>query len=182
MSITETLLTADDLWRMPVSAMRRELVRGELIETLPPGVQHGIIALALGVYLRLWAQSSQASYVGVEAGFRLDHDPDTVRGPDVFFISGERVAGSDIPVGFGEFAPDLAVEVVSPNETAEARREKVDDYLQAGSRLVWEIYPRRREVVAHTPDGRAQTFRSTDTLAAPDVLPGFTCPVAALFE
>ncbi len=92
-----------------------------------------------------------------------------------------RASAGGIREAFWEIAPDLAVEVVSPAETAEEIREKVRDYLQAGTLLVWVIYPRAQEVVVHTPDGLARTLAVGDILSAPDVLPGFNCTVAELF-
>ncbi len=94
----------------------------------------------------------------------------------------ERIPPTGVPEEFWELAPDLAVEVVSPGETAEEVREKVAEYLQAGTRLVWTVYSRARVVVAHTPDGVARTFGAADRLRFPDVLPGFECTVAELFE
>jgi Uma2 family endonuclease len=78
-------------------------------------------------------------------------------------------------------APDLAVEIVSPSETADEVRAKVRDYLAAGTPLVWTIYPRTREVVVHTADGLARAYSDSDVIEHPDVLPGFTCAVAELF-
>ncbi|NJK80303.1 MAG: Uma2 family endonuclease [Chloroflexaceae bacterium] len=178
---TDHLITADELLQMPDDGIRRELVRGEVIETMPPGGIHGDIALELGMRLRAWARAGGHGYCGVEAGFRLARNPDTVRGPDVAFVSAARIPATGILVGFWEQAPDLAVEIVSPTETAEEVQAKVTDYLTAGARLVWVIYPRQQQVVAHTPDGVGRTFRTTDTLAQPALLPGFACPVAALF-
>ena len=119
--------------------------------------------------------------MGVESGFVLGRNPDTVRGPDVFYVRPARIPAGGIPEAFWEFAPDLAVEVVSPTETAEEIREKVRDYLAAGTPLVWVIYPRAQEIVVHTSDGIARTLGVADTLGAPDVLPGFSCVVSELF-
>jgi Uma2 family endonuclease len=149
---------------------------------MPPGGQHGAIAVMLAMLLRLWTKQHAGGYVGVEAGYILSHDPDTVRGPDVSYVRTDRIPATGIPESFWDLAPDLAVEVVSPSETAEEVREKVRDFLGAGTPLVWTVYPRSREVIVHTPDGLARTYSSTDTLAFPDILPHFTCTVAELFE
>jgi Uma2 family endonuclease len=179
---TQTLTTAEELLRMPDSGMRRELVRGEVVETMPPGGVHGIIVIALGALLRLWAKNGPKGYVGTESGFVLERDPDIVRSPDVFFVSAARLPESGIPTGFWELAPDLAVEIVSPGDTADEVRAKVSEYLVAGTQMVWVVYPRTREVVAHTPDGIARTFGVDATLDAPDVLPGFSGPVVEIFS
>lgn len=179
---TQTLVTAEELLGMPDNGVRRELVRGEVVEAMPPGGVHGIIVIALGTLLRIWARSGPAGYVGTESGFVLERDPDVVRSPDVFYVSRERVPEGGVPPGFWQIAPDLAVEIVSPGDTAAEVREKVREYLAAGARLVWVVYPTTREVIAHTPDGMARTFGPADTLAAPEVLPAFAAPVAELFD
>jgi Uma2 family endonuclease len=181
-TVDHQLLTAHEYWLLPANRMQRALVRGEVYETMPPGGRHGLIAAVLSMLLRLWAKHGSHGCVGVESGFLLVRSPDTVRGPDVFYIRADRVPATGIPEGFWMIHPDLAVEVVSPNETAEDVREKVRDYLVAGTPLVWVIYPRTQEVVAHTPDGLARTYGRDDILEAATVLPGFTCAVQMLFE
>jgi Uma2 family endonuclease len=148
---------------------------------MPPNARHGVVAIRFGVRLDLWATEGERGIVGVESGFILDRDPDIVRGPDVYFVRADRMPPEGLPDAFWELAPDLAVEVVSPSETANDVREKVQDYLDAGTALVVVIYPKTRELVAHTPDGLARTYRGDETFTAPDVLPGFSCRVAELF-
>lgn len=180
-SVLQQTLTAEELWRSPATIMRRDLVRGEVVETMPPGGQHGSIAVAVAMLLRMWMQREAGGYVGVEAGYVLSRDPDTVRGPDVSYIRAERIPITGVPEGFWQIAPDLAVEVVSPSETATDVREKVRDFLLAGTPLVWTIYPRSREVIAYTPDGFARTYTLGDILKNLVVLPDFSCTVAELF-
>ena len=170
-------ITAQEFWRSPDTGTRRELIRGEVHETMPPGGQQGAIAVILATLLRNWIRHRPGGYVGVETGYILARQPDTVRGPDVSYIRPERISHTGVPEGFWEIAPDLAVEVVSPNETA----HEVRDFLAAGTPLVWTIYPRTQEVIVHTPDGLAHTYGPEATLAFPEVLPGFTCHVAELF-
>jgi Uma2 family endonuclease len=182
MSITTTkLLTAEEFSLLPATQMRRDLVQGEVVETMPTGFRHGRLAFVFGKKLDNWAEEHNAGVVGVETGFILDRDPDVVRAPDVFFVRTERLPPGELPETFADLAPDLAVEVISPSETANEIREKVQDYLAAGTALVIVIYPKTRELVAHTPDGLARTFRSGETFTAPDVLPEFSCAVAELF-
>lgn len=180
-AVAQQLLTAIDYWHLPENRMQRALVRGEVVETVPPGGRHGVIAAIVCGLLRLWARGGPRGAVGVESGFVLGRNPDTVRAPDVFYVRPERIPPGGIPDAFWELAPDLAVEIVSPSETAEEVREKVGDYLAAGTPVVWVIYPRAQEVVVHSPDGLARTFGIRDTLGAPEVLPGFSCPVGELF-
>ncbi len=180
-TILEQLITAQDFWQLPVSTVHRELVQGEVVETMPPGGQHGAIAVILAMLLRLWAKKS-GGYVGVEAGYILARNPDTVRGPDVSYVRADHIPPPGIPEGFWELAPDLAVEVVSPSESADEVRAKVRDFLNAGTPLVWTIYPRSQEVIVHTPDGLARTYTSAMQLHFPETLPGFVCTVGELFE
>jgi len=181
MSITTAkLLTAEEFFLLPETQMRRELVRGEVVETMPTGFRHGKLAFRFGKKLDNWAEEYDGGVVGVETGFILDRNPDVVRAPDVFYVRAERVPAGELET-FADFAPDLAVEVISPSETANEVREKVQDYLAAGTALVLVLYPKTRELVAHTPDGLARTYRSGETFTAPDVLPGFSCAVAEIF-
>ncbi len=181
MSTATKLLTAEDFWLLPDSVLRRSLVRGEVVETMPPGGRHGAVAVLFAARLQRWSVEHNAGTVGVEAGFILLRDPDGVRCPDIYFVRADRVPPDGVPEGFWNLAPDLAVEVISPSESAEDVADKVHDYLTAGVPLVWVAYPRRRAVVAHTPDGLARTFRTDDLLAAPDLRPGFSCIVGELF-
>lgn len=181
-SVLHQTMTAQDFWQLPDTGMRRELIRGEISEALPPGGQHGAIAVILAMALRSWMKRAAGGYVGVESGYLLAHDPDTVRGPDISYVRAERIPATGVPEGFWNLAPDVAIEVVSPTETAEEVREKVRDFLSAGTSLVWIVYPRTREVIVHTVDGLARAYSVNDTLAFPDILPGFSCPVAELFE
>jgi Uma2 family endonuclease len=181
-SVLPHILTALEFWKLPQNGTRRELVCGEVVETMPPGGRHGAIAASMATLLRIWTQQNAGGYVGVEAGYLLTHDPDTVRGPDVSFVRADRIPASGIPEAFWNLSPDLAVEVVSPNETAEDVRAKVLDFLSAGTPLVWTIYPRTEEVIVHTPDGLARTYGPNDTIEFPDLLSQFTCHVAELFK
>lgn len=175
------LITAEEFWRQPETHRKRELVRGEVVESMPPGGQHGVVALAIGSELRAWARSGPGGFVGVESGFVLSEEPDTVRAPDVAYVSAERIPKAGIPRAFWRLAPDLAVEVVSPDDTAAEIQEKVRDYIDAGTPLVWVAYPSTREILAHSKDGTARRFGPDDTLEA-ETLPGFSCRVATLFE
>ncbi|RIH88922.1 putative restriction endonuclease [Calidithermus terrae] len=153
-----------------------------LDEHTPPGAQNGEIAAELASRLHAWARQGQHGRVGLNSGFVLRRDPDRVRGPDIWFVQRERVPKEGVPQGFWEIAPDLAVEVVAPTATVDEIKERLEDYFAAGTRLVWLVYPRFRQVEAYSPEGSMKTFREGDTLEAPLVLPGFGCRVAELFS
>lgn len=180
-AVVPRTLTAEEFWRLPETKMPRALVCGEVIETMPPGGRHGVIALKLSARLLDWAERGAHGCIGVESGFILRRNPDTVRGPDISYVHAERIPDTGVPEAFWELAPDLAVEIVSPSESADEVREKVRDYLAAGTALVWVVYPRTQEVMVYTPDGYARVYSQDDTLEAADLLPGFTCAVAELF-
>lgn len=174
------LITAEQL-AANYADQRCELVNGEVLTMAPASYGHGQYSLEMGRLLGNYVNKHKLGRVyGAETGFILRRDPDTVRAPDAAFVRAERV----LPPGDGFFdgAPDLAVEVVSPRDTRTAVQEKVDDYLAAGTRLVWVIWPETRSVTAHTPDGQRRILHEGDNLDGADVLPGFTCPVAAIFE
>ena len=175
------LLTAEEFWHVPDNGKRLELIRGEVVETMPTGGEHSIIVIAFGTLLRLWAKEHNAGYVGTEAGFILDRDPDVVRAADLYFIRADRLPAGHVPVQFYNLAPDLAVEVIAPSETAEEVQEKVRDYLAAGSSLVVLVYPRTRLLIAHATDGSSRTYREDEIFSDAMVLLGFSCHVAELF-
>jgi Uma2 family endonuclease len=176
---TPTLITGEALLQMPDTGKKVELVKGELIEMVPPGGDHGERALRIARLLDEFVEIHALGRVGVESGFYLARNPDTVRGPDAFFISKERLPLDVAVEGYYTVVPDLAVEVVSPNDTFTEVTEKVDEYLAAGVRLVWVIDPKRRAVVVY-PGG--QTLTEADRLSGGNVLPGFSLPVTRLFH
>jgi Uma2 family endonuclease len=141
MTVTATekvLLTAEDFWQLPDDGYKYELVAGECVRMPPSGFLHGTIA---GNFARLLGEHAAKYDLGAvsvaEAGFRLRQNPDTVRAPDVAFVSKERILAQGKPENFWEGAPDLAVEVVSPNDRFDDVVEKVQEYLAADARLVW---------------------------------------------
>lgn len=182
MSTITTNLTAETFWLLPETAKRRSLIRGEVVEQMPPGARHGVIATASSLRLGIWAAQHRAGIVGTESGFILARDPAVVRGPDVYFLCAGRIPEGGSPKAFWTLAPDLVVEIVSPSETAEDVREKVLDFLAPGTALIGIVYARTREVIAHTPDGLARTFREGDILRDSAILPGFAHTVAEFFS
>ena len=117
-----------------------------------------------------------------ETGFCLFIGPDTVRAPDVAFVRAGRIAPGRLPTGFWPGAPDLAVEVASPSESAEDINEKIGEYLRAGSQLAVVLYPRTWQIGLYRPDGSAHLLTPGDPLDLGEVVPGFTCPVGELFD
>jgi Uma2 family endonuclease len=183
MSTTSGLMTVDELWRLPNDGTRRELVRGELRTMAPAGYEHGKIEIKLALRLAEHVEKLKlGDVVGADTGFILARNPDVVRAPDAAFVSQARLEQTRAPKQFFPGPPDLAIEVVSPSDTLYEIDEKVDDYLAAGTRLVWVVNPRRRTVTVHRHGGQEVVLRETDQLTGEDVVPGFACPVSQLFN
>lgn len=156
-----------------------ELVDGMLVREPAPGGRHGVVHTSLIVALK--REAGPLAFVVTEAGFVLDEDPPTVRRPDVGLVlrSGQP---DGVPVGLFHRPPDLAVEVVSPSNTAAEIQRKVAEYVAAGTHAVWVAYPATRTVVVHRPDGTAQTVADDGVLELPDLAPDLRIPVAEVFE
>jgi Uma2 family endonuclease len=181
MEMTKARVTAEELWHMGSLMENFELVKGELIEMTPPGGTYGSTAVNLSSILLGFIKEKKLGAVMVETGYKLASQPDTVRAPDVSFLSAAKIPSTGLPDGYIDGAPDLAVEIVSPGDTASEIQDKVQDYLAHGAQLVWVVYPAQRLVLAYYPDGAARTLHAGDTLADERVLPGFTCPVKDIF-
>lgn len=173
----DTLITADDLERVSPPHMSTELVRGQLVVREPPGTWHGHIANNLAFALTSFVRPRGLGTVfSQDTGFKIESDPDTVRGPDVAFVAAGRL--DRIPRrGFAALAPDIVAEVVSPDDSPAEVLGKVADWLRTGSRLAWVVDPRRGEVRVYRPDGSTSTVPESEVLTGEEVLPGFRCPV-----
>jgi Uma2 family endonuclease len=181
MTVAPQILTAEDLWRLP-NDRRRELVKGELRTMAPAGFEHGAVIDNLQFLLTAHVRKYRLGIVvGAETGFLLARDPDTVRGTDIAFVSTGRLPQGERPKGYFPGAPDLAVEVVSPGDTNAEVQEKVEDYLKAGTRLVWEVNPRRRTVIIHRPECAPVLLVETDRLTEDVVVPQFSCLIVEIF-
>jgi Uma2 family endonuclease len=176
---TRTLMTAAEFERLPDDGNLHELDEGELIIMPPPRWRHGIVQAAVAEALRQAARKSRMGLVVTETGFRIT--PDTVFGPDVAFVHADRQ--SEIPEDqYCEFAPDLAVEILSPDDTAARMQRKVAKYLAAGTRTVWVMDPGAMTITVYEKSGSFRTLTAADSIDAPTLIPGFSIPVRTLFE
>lgn len=185
---TQTSLDADAFWELlglPENADKRlELVEGVVIE-MPGGSggRHGETGIVLARQLSNHVYDNNLGRMtGAETCYRLYKNPngkDTVRCPDIGFVTIER-APQPLPPEYVPYAPDLAVEIISPNDKADDVQRKVLDYLNYGVRLVWVIYPDTRTIVVHTPAG-SRMLGQDDMLDGGDVLPGFSLLVRNIF-
>lgn len=146
----------------------------------PAGSEHGMIVITIGAILRDFVKASGLGVVmGGDPGFHIAHDPDTVRAPDVAFLRASRVGGG-LPKTFFSGPPDLAVEVLSPDDRPGEVSAKTQDWLDAGVVAVWVVDPRTQTVTVHD---RRHVVRldANDVLTGGDLLPGFSTPVADFF-
>ena len=141
--------------------------------------------LAAEFATELWNVVRASKLVNVYAagtGFKLARDPDTVRAPDAAFISQKRLDEASPVQGYWPGAPDLAVEVISPNDLYTEVSDKVAEWLEAGSKMVVVVNPRRQQVVVHAPDADVKVLGVDDTLDGGEVVPGWQLPIKELFE
>ena len=179
-SSTTQILTAEQLFQMPDDGFRYELVKGELKKMTPAGFKHGAIVAGFTALLTRHVKDNDLGVVsGAETGFKIGSNPDTV--PDIGFVRRERISPAGLPDTFWPGAPDLAVEILSPNDTVYEVEEKVADWLLAGVRSVWILNPKQRTIHIHRPNAELQTLVENDTLDGQDVVPLFRCRVAEIF-
>ncbi|HEX2092626.1 MAG TPA: Uma2 family endonuclease [Longimicrobiaceae bacterium] len=176
------VVTAEELLRMPRGRVRRELVRGVVREMTPAGYGHGKVAMRLGSRLDVHVEENDLGVVvAAETGFRIASSPDTVRAPDVAFVRRERAEEVGDDEGFWPGAPDLAVEVVSPNDSFGEVEEKVFDWLSAGCRMVVVVDPRKRTATVYRSRSDITVLAEDEELDGGDVVPGWRLPVRELF-
>ena len=176
MSITaSSVLTAADIERLSLPDKQVELVRGHILVREPPSTRHGVIAAELLYRVSDFVRRHSLGVVcAQDTGFKIRSDPDTVRAPDLAFIATERV-GRIPDRGYAELAPDLVAEVLSPDDTPGEVLAKVADWLDAGTKLVWIIDPRRVEAHVYRDDGSLSIVDTNAWLEGEAVLPGFAC-------
>lgn len=184
MSVKQHLVTAEELLEMPdIPGKQVELVNGKVVEMSPAGGVHTRIMFRLAQRLDAFVGQNDLGEVMPDSlGYVLRRDPDQVRVPDVSFIAAAQVPPEGVPAGFWEGAPTLAVEVVSPNDRAIDVRAKVQNYLEAGTRQVWVLWPDQRAMTVHDADLGVRELGPDATLDGGEILPGFGVTVGDLFE
>ena len=160
-----------------------ELVGGRIVRMTPTNPTHGRIEVNVAVAFNRFVRTQNLGVVMAgEVGVFTSRDPDTVRAPDVLFLSHERDALRTRREGFLEVAPDLVVEILSPTDRPDAVRRKVDEYFAAGVRMAWVVDPATRTVRVHRSGGVPRSVAAGEVIAGEDVLPGFELPVDEVFE
>ena len=174
------LMTAEDLLHLKIPNKRTELVRGVLVVREPAGYTHGRVAAnIMGKLSAHLDQTRTGQLFAAETGFTLTRGPDTVRAPDLAYVRNERLL-DPATRGFPNLAPDLVVEVLSPDDRPGEVLAKVADWLSAGSPLVWVIDPERRSARVYRADGSESLVGADESLDGEAVVRGFSCPLAAI--
>lgn len=174
------LVTAEELERS--ARPRCELVEGRLVEMSPVSFDHGRVVLQFGSLLHSYVNRLQLGAVGTEVGFKLASNPDTVRGPDLAFIRRDRLAAIRHR-GFVDGSPDLAIEVLSPEDRPGEVRRKIDEYLTRGASLVIIADPEAKTIDLHRQDVPVTRLTDADAvLELDDVIPGFRCTLSQIFD
>jgi Uma2 family endonuclease len=175
-------LTAEEYARLPEGDGPDELVAGFVVWEPHPLPRHARIQVELASRLHAYSRSRELGVVLTECGFLLATDPDTVRGPDVAFVAVDRYDANEEAKGFFRGAPDLAVEILSPSNSAGEIHAKVADYLAAGSKVVWVIDPERRRASAYRTLLAPRMIPADGVLDGEDVVPGFRVTVSDLLD
>ncbi len=175
-------ITIEEFSRMPdpPDGSQLELIRGEIVALPPPKGKHGLVCAEIARLLGNFVKPARLGWVTTnDSGVILDRDPDTLVGPDVAFWSIARQPA--IPADYFEIPPDIAVEVLSPNDRRKDVREKIKEYVQNSVKLVWLVDPDTRTVMVYPGSLRGIELDEADTLTGGEVLPGFSCKIAELF-
>ncbi len=182
MTATVQHMTAEELLRLPDDGFRYELIRGELRKRTLAGAEQGRLTtmLMVSLYQHVQVDKLGVAYAG-GTGFLLSSDPDTVRAPDGAFVRRERLEEVGAVKGYWPGAPDLAVEVISPGDNYSEVESKVADWLEAGSRMVVVVDPRRREVKVHRSVSEIRVLGEGEVLEEGEVVPGWKLPIDELF-
>ena len=174
-------ITADELLSMHEPGRPTELVRGELRRLSPAGYWHGAVIGRLAGRIGPYAsERNLGETFGAETGFMLARKPDTVRAPDVAFVRRDRMP-SEFSSGYFPGPPDLAVEIVSPNDTYTEVHEKALSWLEHGTRLVWVIDSVGRRATVFRRSDDVHVLGPDAQLTGDDVLPGFAVQLSDLF-
>lgn len=183
MATMQNRATIEEIERLSSGDRNYEVIRGELIEVPPAGFDHGDVALAVGTELRRFArETGLGRAAGAETGFILSENPAVMLAPDASFVLSERLPQREDRRRFLPLAPDLVVEVVSPNDSASYVQRKVIEYLNFGVRLIWIIDPVEQTVTVYDDNEGVRFLSIEDQLDGGDVLPGFSAAISVFFE
>jgi Uma2 family endonuclease len=179
MATTTKAPSPEELRELELSGLRYEIVDGE-VRVSPAGLQHGNINLRIAVRLMAFVETHQLGQVfDSSTGFRMPGG--NLRAPDVAFVAKHRLPVGKLPRSPGQMAPDLVIEVLSPDASPREVLDKVGEYLSAGAPLVWVIDPKTETAAAYRSLTDVARVPKNGILDGEDVLPGFRLPLAELF-
>ena len=169
-------ITEDELMRLPKDGRKWEMEDGRLTE-VPTNIRHEEIIFNLALMLGPFVRGRGIVTLG-QGGFRMKDG--NVRAPDVSYTRKERFPGGHAPDTFGDLAPDLCVEIISPSERRDQMARKVREYFSAGAVQVWHVFPERQQVIVFSSPTDSKTLGADDVLDTGGILPGFSCRVSDL--
>lgn len=177
---TQHPASIEDLLGTPEDGQKYELVDGEILVS-PGGARHSKVGSQILHLLKLAADERDPGEVyGPDVGILLPNG--NVRSPDVCIVRRERLPGGESPEGFLELIPDLAVEVLSPNDRMRQVADKIGEFLECGVPLVWLVDPESRTVTVYRSLSDTEHFAESDTITADPVVPGFSARVSEFFR
>jgi Uma2 family endonuclease len=187
MSITQPVsqesLTAGQFASLPSTDHPQELVAGRVVDMPSPVTPHGLVVFNLAFLLKSFLKLNDIGRAwGAESGLITGREPDSVRGMDAAFCSYQRWPKGDSQKGYAEIAPELVLEVISPDDRWPRVLKKITEYFDAGVLVVCTLDPELKTVQIHADGSSARTLRADDRFELPDILPGFSCRVSEFFE
>ncbi len=180
-AVKKHLFTADEFAALPSDGLRLELVRGEIVAMAPAFEDHGVTAARIATLLGYHVLANDLGRMYMLTGFFIQTNPDTVLAPDMAFIATDRMPPKG-PPGWVRVMPDLVAEVVSSGDRPAEIAEKARMWLDAGVKLVWVVFPTRQAIEVYQPNQATMTLSAGATLDGGNVVPGFSVPVAQVFE
>ena len=176
----DKILTGEEFALIP-GLGRCELIAGKIVTMSPANWKHGDFVSEIAWHLRSFVKKHESGKVLTgKVGIYVRRDPDHIRGADVVFISSERIA-QITSESYLDVGPELVVKVISPGNTWQEMREKIDEYFAIGVEWVWLVEPERRAVVVYDSPTQMTTLNEHDTLKGKGVLTGFSLSLAELF-
>lgn len=177
---TTTRLTLEEFRNLPDNEGERyELDEGELLMTPSPTVSHNRVRDRIFLDLKKFTEDRQLGEILLEMDFQLT--PDTVRRPDLAFVTTEHLQRTDVERWPVIGAPAIAIEVISPSNRAQDIAKMIGQYINSGSRSVWVVYPNLRYVEIHSASG-VRKIQAPAVLADESVIPGFSMQLSSIFQ
>ena len=176
------LVTAEELLELSANGFYGELVRGELVELMPPGTRHGkVMALVTYVLMSFVLPRSLGTVLTGDPGVVTERGPDTVRAPDIAYYAAERMGLDEEIPGYAELPPDFVVEIRSPNDSLTSMERRAQMWLGYGVQMVWVLLPESRRLDIYRPDSETASLTAESYVGGEDILPEFSCRVGDLF-